>query len=66
MSEGKIYLTVGKNPKGKGLLAIMSMGQPQLGDAECTILTVEIVKNQKQARKWFERMAQERPWEMRQ
>lgn len=66
MAENKIYLTWDKNPKGAGLLAIISQGQPQLGDKNCTVLTLEVVPNAKAAKKWFRRMAQERPWETRQ
>lgn len=66
MSEDRIYLTVGDDPKGRGLIAVMSQGQPQLGDAHCTVLTIEIVKNMKQAKAWFRRMKDERPWETRQ
>lgn len=65
MAENEIYLTVGKNPKGDGLLAIMSEGQPQMGDEKCTVLTLEVVKDMEEARTWFERMKVERPWEER-
>lgn len=65
MAEDTIYLTVGKNPKGRGLLAVMSYGSPQKGDADVRILTLEIVKNMKAAEKWFKLMAVERPWETR-
>lgn len=65
MAESEIYLTVDKNPKGDGLLAIMSEGQPQMGDEKCTVLTLEVVKDMEEARTWFERMKVERPWEER-
>ena len=66
MSEDRMYLTVGDNPNGGGLLAIVSLGQPQFGDERCTVLTLEVVKNMKEAKQWFRRMKIERPWEPRQ
>lgn len=65
MSEDTIYLTVGDDPQGRGLLAIASRGHPQRGDAQCTILTMELVQNMKTAKAWFRRMKIERPWETR-
>lgn len=61
MSEDKIYLTTGPDPKGRGLLAIMSLGSPQLGD-KTTVLTLEIVEDQDAAHEWFARMKVQRPW----
>ena len=66
MAENHIYLTVGKNPKGKGLLAVMTYGSLKLGDKRITVLTLEIVKNMKAAERWFKQMTIERPWETRQ
>ena len=65
MAEDRIYLTVDKNPKGNGLLAVISQGQPQLGDDDVVVLDVTTVKNMKAARKWYKRMLIERPWELR-
>jgi len=65
MAEDKIYLTVGKNPKGGGLLAIISQGQPQEGAATCTVLDLEIVPNMKAAKRWYKQAMIERPWEPR-
>lgn len=65
MAEDIIYLTVGDDPKGRGLLAIMSRGSPQRGDKNVTVLTLEVVKNMKEAKAWFRRMKIEQPWEIR-
>lgn len=65
MTETDVYLTVGDDPKGRGLLAIVSRGHPQRGDAKCTVLTVEVVKNMKAAKAWFRRVKIEQPWELR-
>lgn len=65
MAEDAMYLTVGDDPEGRGKLAIITIGQPQLGDERCTVLTLEIVKNMKAARAWYRRMKIERPWEAR-
>ena len=65
MSENKFYLTVGDNPKGKGLLAVVSLGSPQRGDEKVMVCTFEVVPNMKAAKKWYRRMLVERPWEMR-
>lgn len=65
MAENKIYLTVSKSkrqPQNDGYVACISMGQPQLGDKEITVLTVELVQNMKEAKKWFKRMKVEQPW----
>lgn len=63
MAEDTMYLTVGKNPKGEGLIAVITLGQPQFGDKNCTVLSLEIVSNMKAAKIWFKRMKIERPWE---
>lgn len=65
MAEDVMYLTVGDDPHGRGLMAIASMGSPQKGDAHCTVLDVEIVKNMKEAKAWWRRIQRERPWEPR-
>ena len=65
MTENELYLTAGKNPKGKGLLAIITQGHIQLNDKTCTILTLEVVPNMKAAKVWFKKMKIERPWEPR-
>ena len=65
MAENRMYLTTAPNPNGKGLLAIISQGQPQLGDVNVTVLTLEIVKNMKEVKSWYRRMKIERPWEAR-
>ncbi len=66
MSEDTIYLTTGPNPKGPGLLAIMTRGQMQLGDRHVEVLTLEVVQTYEEARQWFRQMKIERPWETRQ
>lgn len=67
MAEDTIYLTIDDDPKGRGLVAIMTQGHPQLGDNHITVLTLEVgFKTVKAARKWFKRMKVERPWETRQ
>lgn len=65
MVEHRVYLTYGPNPKGKGLLAVISQGQPQFGDIQTIILNVEIVPNRKAAKVWYRKMLVERPWEVR-
>jgi hypothetical protein len=64
MAEDRIYLTVDREkrqPQNDGYVAVISMGQPQLGD-DCTVLDVEIVKNMKEAKAWFKKMKDEQPW----
>jgi hypothetical protein len=68
MAEDKIYLTVSRDkrqPQNDGYIAVISQGQPQLGDNTCTVLDVELVKNMKEANAWFKRMKIDRPWETR-
>lgn len=67
MSE-RLYLTVAREkrqPQNDGYIAVISDGHVQVGDEECTVLTVEVVPNMKAARAWFKRMKVERPWEER-
>ncbi len=65
MAENLIYLTVDKDPKGRGLLAIVTQGSPQFGDKEVTVLTLEVVSDMDAAYKWYDRMLVERPWIVR-
>lgn len=65
MAQDRIYLTVDREkrkPQNDGYIAVISQGQPQFGDEEVTILTVEVVKNMKEAKAWYKRMKLERPW----
>lgn len=65
MAEDKIYLTVAREkrkPQNDGYIATISQGQPQLGDENVTVLSVEVVKNMKAAKAWFKRMKIEQPW----
>ena len=65
MSENKLYLTVDKQkrqPQNDGYVAVISEGSPQMGDKNITVLTVEVVKNMKEAKAWFKRMQIEQPW----
>jgi hypothetical protein len=69
MSESRMYLTVAREkrqPQNDGYVATITMGSPQMGDAETIVLDVEIVKNMKAAKQWYRRMLVERPWEPRQ
>lgn len=68
MAENELYLTVSREkrePQRDGYIAVITQGQPQLGDAETTVLTVGIVRNMKEAKAWYRRMKIERPWEPR-
>lgn len=66
MSEHIIYLTVSREKQEKGYLAVLSYGQPQLGDKSCTVLDCTWVKNMKEAKEWKRKLENERPWETRQ
>lgn len=66
MSEDQLYLTVAlkkRQPENDGYLAVISQGNPQLGDKQTTVLTVEVVENMEAARRWFKQQCEERPWE---
>jgi hypothetical protein len=56
------YLTCGPDPKGRGILAIISLGSPQRGDKEVTVCDMEICPSMKAARKWYKRQMKARPW----
>lgn len=69
MAEDKIYLIVDREkrqPENDGYVAVISMGNPQLGDKNIIVLDVEIVKNMKEAKIWYRKMKIKRPWETRQ
>jgi len=68
MAEDHYYLTVARErrqPQNDGYIAVISLGQPQLGDDHVTVCDVEVVPNMKAARKWFKRQVAEKPWEPR-
>jgi hypothetical protein len=64
----RYYLTVGreKHAESGKYLAVLSFGQPQTGDENITVLSIELVRNYKEAKQWAKRMEVERPWETRQ
>lgn len=64
MAEHQYYLTTGPDGQGR-LLAVCSRGSPQKGDRDVIVLDVEIVRDEAEARAWFERVLIERPWEAR-
>lgn len=59
-----LYLTTGQDKQGR-LVAIVTDGTPQLGHRNVSVLTLEVVSDDDEAVRWFERMKQERPWEAR-
>lgn len=60
-----LYLTIGKTEDGR-TLAVCSDGSPQFGHNPVTVLTLEVVASEREARDWFKRVRVERPWEIRQ
>jgi hypothetical protein len=69
MAEDRIYLTVDRKkrqPQNDGYIAVISQGSPQVGDGNVVVLTVEVVKNRKEAKAWYRQQLIERPWEQRQ
>ena len=65
MSESELYLTVDNDPKGDGLIAIISKGHPRLGDEEVVICDVNRVYSKAEADEWFKQQCITRPWEAR-
>jgi hypothetical protein len=65
VAEHNIYLTYDWLPKKNAYLAIISRGQPRLGDQDVMVLTVELCKTPKECKRWYRRMLVERPWEQR-
>lgn len=66
MAVDQIYLTVSREKYEKGYLAVLSYGQPQLGDEDCKVLDCTWVQNMKEAKAWKKQMINEKPWETRQ
>lgn len=68
MAEDEIYMTIStkrRQPQNDGYVAILTKGQPQLGDKEIVVLTMTILEHLKDAKKWHDQMLKERPWEVR-
>ena len=65
MAEHAYYLTTHPDPHGRGLMAVVTLGHPQLGDATAKVCTVDVVADQQAANVWFDRMMVEKPWEER-
>jgi len=57
------YLTCGQNPNGDGVLAIISLGSPQRGDADVIVLKTGIFPSAEAAGVWFREQMETRPWE---
>jgi hypothetical protein len=66
MAEDTMYLTIKDDKEKGGMIAVISMGHPQLGDKNVNVLDVNRVPDKKAAEEWYERMKLERPWETRQ
>lgn len=70
MAENQYYLTTNPapadHPRHGELIAVISLGHPQKGDAECLICTVEIVKDQAAADVWYKEQMITKPWIKRQ
>lgn len=54
-------LSGGPDPRGDGMMAIISDGHPQM-DADVTILDVKRVKSREEAEIWFKRQTILEPW----
>lgn len=65
MAEDTIYLTVGDDHKGNGMIAIITQGHPQLGDQKVTILSLTRVSSNEEAEAWYQKEMTEKPWETR-
>lgn len=63
----RYYLTYDKDPKVPGmLLAVISIGQPQLGHQKIIVCSATRVPNRKAAKRWYRHQMQTKPWETRQ
>lgn len=70
MASDKYYLTTDPveegHPRHGELLAVISLGHPQLGDEEIMVCTVKIVKDRAAADAWYAQQMVEKPWRQRQ
>lgn len=66
MSDHTLYLTTKWFQERGEFVAVLSFGQPQLGDENPVIVDVNAFKTKRECRAWFRRMKKERPWETRQ
>jgi hypothetical protein len=66
VAQDRVYLTFGKKLRPDGTMeAVISQGHPHMGDAECTVLAVELVKTRRAGMRWYNRMLIEQPWKAR-
>lgn len=65
MPQDEMYLTIDRDKEAGGYIAVITRGHPQRGDEECTVLSVERVKDRKEAEAWYMRMKIEQPWNER-
>lgn len=68
MAEDQYYLTVSKKKiktgKGqRGKLALITLGSKQLGDKQVIVCSVNVVKNEEEAARWYEEQMETREWE---
>lgn len=66
MSEDAYYLTVNKDNKAGGLIAVITLGQPQLGDQNVHVCSVSRQPSVKAAKRWYREQLKTKPWETRQ
>lgn len=63
MAKDQYYLTAEWNPERSAYLAVISIGSPQVGDAEVTVCDADWFHSMKKARKWFKSQVAKKPWE---
>ncbi len=66
MAEYQFYLSIGPHPRIAGkFVAVISRGQPQVGDDSAYVLDVEVCSSVEEAQTWGLRILAEQPWEPR-
>lgn len=56
------FLTIGPNPKGDGVMAVITDGSVKQGHVPVHVLDVDIFKTAEDAQMWFKRQCMLEPW----
>jgi hypothetical protein len=59
------YLSMNRNPKGDGILAVITDGHPRMGHTPVEIMDMDVFKDEAAAKEWFEIRCHVLPYEDR-
>lgn len=62
MAENQYYMSVAWLDDKQKYLAVISEGHPKKGDENIKVCTLELFDNKKDAKPWFAKQLEEKPW----